>query len=232
MKINYNGEIVSEISISPLSQGFNYGNGFFTTIKVINGNPENMNLHLKRIVSSLIFFNFDLDISNFEKDIVNLVNCNNLSLARVKIIIFMDIEKPSYLITCSTLNIENNPVDLKISEFIRGNEPIYSFKSINYMTNFTKPYIIFKDHRDRVLETGFANIFCEAKDIVYTPPLTLPILPGTYREALIKKGFVNGKKIVEKDIYVDDLYGFDRLFLTNSIRGIQYVRSVNNHLFK
>ena len=51
----YNGEFVAEkdVSISSNSRAFNYGDGFFETIKIINSKPFNFTCHIQRIQLAL-----------------------------------------------------------------------------------------------------------------------------------------------------------------------------------
>ena len=51
----YNGRFISQsdISISLSSRAFNYGDGFFETIKIINSKPFNFVSHLNRINHAL-----------------------------------------------------------------------------------------------------------------------------------------------------------------------------------
>ena len=54
-KINFNGELVSEekILFNKTKRAFNYGDGFFETIRVVNGKSIFIERHFKRIVIGL-----------------------------------------------------------------------------------------------------------------------------------------------------------------------------------
>ena len=232
MKIVYNGEILDESDsrVSILSPGFNYGDGFFTTIKVINKNPKLFDLHLERIKKSLSFYEYDLKLPNFNQLILELLEINDLNNSRLKIIFFRDVSKISYIIYCNNLTEDSKPIELTLSKFIRGDEEIHRYKSLNYYSNLHNPYTLFKDWEDRVLETGFANIFMIKDDHIFTPPITLPILPGVYRSFLLGIENILGYKIREKEITVKELYSADGIFLTNSIREILPVKSFNKSI--
>lgn len=230
MKSIYNNKVIDnkDLLVSPLSQGFSFGNGFFTTIKVKNRVPENLELHLKRIRDSLDYFSFNIGDTNIEKQISNILELNNLSDARVKITFFQDVDSASYIISCSKLVLDRENIRITISDNIRGNNELYKYKSLNYYTNLKSFYTIFKDHKGRVLETGFANIFILKSDAIYTPPISLPILPGTYRQMLLNKGKILGLEVKEKELYLEDLTSCNEIFLTNSIRGVMPVNMINN----
>ncbi len=72
-----------------MSKGFNYGEGFFTTIKVENKVPENFELHLARIKSSLDYFSFTTELPDFINLIDSILKANKLKDARIKITFFI-----------------------------------------------------------------------------------------------------------------------------------------------
>lgn len=233
MKIIYNGEIFNEDNffISPLSKGFNYGDGFFTTIKVLNGKAQNLDLHIKRIKDSLNFFRYSIDIPKIKELIqLGLVH-NNLTDARIKITFFNDKDRVSYVLFYQKLVADNSPVELKVSPFYRGNSELYRYKSLNYYENLKSGLTIYKDYKNRILETGFANIFIIKKNKILTPPETMAILPGTYRRFLLEKKELNGYIILEKSITLRDLKKSQEVFITNSIRGIVPVNKIEEKTY-
>ncbi len=226
----YNNILTQEkdLNISPTSPGFTYGEGFFTTIKVEALKPENLDLHIKRIESSLLYFSFKIKLPNIADLINTLLVSNKLTNARVKIVFFQDLQTVSVLFLCQNLIIDNNFIELTTSEYIRGNDPIYKYKTLNYYSNLKSWDKIFLDHKNRILETGFANIFIIKDDRIITPPATLPILPGTYRNYLLNLGSVHKYKIIEEEIYTQDLFTSEGVFITNSIKGIVPVSKIDN----
>lgn len=232
MKIIYNGNVVeeNELKISPLSSGFNYGEGFFTTIKVENGVPRHIDLHIKRVKNSIQFFNFNFIIPNLIKNIDIILKENSLKNARIKLTIFRDINRVSYILFCNKLQQNTYKETLTISEYIRGNDEIFKYKSLNYYNNLQNLDTIFIDHKNRLLETGFANIFLIKNGGIYTPPNNLPILPGTYREYLLLLKQIEGYNIIEKDIYKTDIKHCDGFFITNSIRGMVCIKQIENYI--
>ncbi len=230
MRIIYNGTVVDreELNISAICNGFNYGEGFFTTIKVLNKKPHNLNLHIIRVKNSLKYFNFDIDLPEMGDLIDLLLIKNNLVDARLKLTFFKDLAGISYILYCEKLDIVKMEHNLSISKYIRGNSPIFSFKSLNYYSNLKSSQILFIDHKNRLLETGSSNIFLMFDNKIYTPPLTLPILPGTYREYLLSLN-IPGYTFNEKELYLDDVKNCDGMFITNSLRGIEAVINIDEY---
>lgn len=230
MKIIYNGTVVEKekLKISALCNGFNYGEGFFTTIKVINNKAQNLNLHISRINKSIKFFNFDIELPKIEDQITRLLNKNNLKDAKIKITFFKDITCISYIIYCEKLTLLKSDHDLTISRFIRGNDPVFRYKSLNYYSNLNSSNTLLIDHKDRLLETGYANIFLIFDNIIYTPPKSLPILPGVYREYLLSLNMHN-YIFREKELFLSDIKKCGGMFITNSLRGIEAVKSIDEY---
>src|SRR3989339_463739 len=75
--------------------------------------------------------------------------------------------------------------------------------------------VIFLNEKKEVTEGAITNIFIEKKGKYYTPPVSSGLLPGVYREYLLKE-----KKAVQQILKIKDLKLADRIYLVNSVRGI------------
>lgn len=73
--------------------------------------------------------------------------------------------------------------------------------------------VILWNERGEITETKIANICLELDGVLYTPPVTSGLLPGCYREHLLKKG-----SIVERSLQLADLHRATRIVLVNSLR--------------
>jgi para-aminobenzoate synthetase/4-amino-4-deoxychorismate lyase len=78
-----------------------------------------------------------------------------------------------------------------------------------------------------VLEGSRANVFIVRGRTVSTPPLDGEILPGVARSGLLEVAEEYGIEVVEERFDLDALIGADEVFLTNSLRGIEPVRSID-----
>ena len=68
----------------------------------------------------------------------------------------------------------------------------------------------------QITETSIANIFLEKEGSLFTPPVECGLLPGTLRASMLKK-----KEVNEKILSLDDFLIADRIFVGNSVRGLQ-----------
>jgi len=75
--------------------------------------------------------------------------------------------------------------------------------------------VVFSNKEKQITEGSFTNIFIEKAGVLYTPPLSSGLLPGTFREQLLKE-----KKVFEKVLYPEDLVEADAIYIGNSVRGL------------
>jgi para-aminobenzoate synthetase/4-amino-4-deoxychorismate lyase len=78
-----------------------------------------------------------------------------------------------------------------------------------------------------VLEAGWANVSAVRGGTLYTPPLDGRILPGTTRAALLELAAAEGIETYEQPLPTEDLITAEETFLTGSIRGIEPALSLD-----
>jgi para-aminobenzoate synthetase/4-amino-4-deoxychorismate lyase len=67
-----------------------------------------------------------------------------------------------------------------------------------------------------ITESTRANVVAEIGGVLYTPPVRCGLLPGTLRQHLLDRG-----TLTERILTLDDIKSARRLFLANSLRGMQ-----------
>lgn len=228
MKILYNNRLENELEITPLSRGFQFGDGFFTTIKVVDGIGDNLDLHLKRVEESFYYFDYQCELPNLEESITRVLKANSLKNCRIKAIYFRDLEGVSSLYIPGELPKEVESATLNFSKYYRGNNPIFKYKSLNYYPNLQDAYRVILNSDGNVLETGIGNIFIIEGNKIITPPKDLPLLPGTYRERIVNLKSIGDFTISEEIISKERLIEADEIFFTNSLRGIVGVNKLED----
>jgi para-aminobenzoate synthetase / 4-amino-4-deoxychorismate lyase len=78
-----------------------------------------------------------------------------------------------------------------------------------------------------VLETSRANVFAVRDGALLTPPLDGRIVPGVTRARVLDLARAAGRETREERLTVADLLAADEVFLTNSIRGVEPVHSLD-----
>ena len=82
------------------------------------------------------------------------------------------------------------------------------------------------DDDGSVLETGRASLFLVHDDGVLTPPLDGRILPGTGRARVIDQLLEAGIPVIQRRLSTDDVARASEVFVTNALRGVVPVTSV------
>ena len=83
------------------------------------------------------------------------------------------------------------------------------------------------DDDGSVLETGRASLFVVHDDGVHTPPLDGRILPGTGRARVIDQLLEAGIPVIQRRLIVDDVARAAEVFVTNSLRGVVPITSID-----
>jgi len=83
------------------------------------------------------------------------------------------------------------------------------------------------DRDGTVLEASRANVFAVRGGVLLTPPVDGRIIAGITRRAVIEIARAAGRELREGRLSVADLQGAEEVFLTNSVRGVEAVRSVD-----
>jgi len=82
---------------------------------------------------------------------------------------------------------------------------------------------------NRLAEGCISNVFLVKDSVLYTPPVSTPVLAGVARKAVCRIAAEDSIKLVEKDLYIDDVLSANEIFLTNVIMEIMPVNSVEKH---
>ncbi len=78
-------------------------------------------------------------------------------------------------------------------------------------------------------EGSISNVFTVRDDMLSTPPLDTPVLPGIARGVVLELAARLGLKAREAALTIDDLLDADEVFLTNAIMQVMPVVRVEMH---
>ncbi len=255
----YNGRIskAGKPLISPDNRSFRYGDGFFETMKLMNGKVILADHHFERLFASLDLLHFQKP-SYFTPDylyghICLLAKKNyHHKMARVRITIFRgdgglyDVENhfPHHLIQTWQLNPANN--HLNENGLVIGVYPdakkvcdhFSSVKSNNYL-GYAMGALWAKQQKyndaillnpyGRVADATIANVFVVKEGMVKTPALTEGPINGIMRRYLLERMQKENIPVEEGALTLEELEQASELFLTNSIYGIRWVRQLGQN---
>lgn len=253
--INHNGMIQneSEVSLGVDNRGFQYGDGLFETLRVIDHKVVFWEDHYFRLMASMRVLRMEIpmDFSPefLEAEILKTVAANGFEngAASVKINVFR-VAGGRYLPTHRDVQYIISTKKLEHQFYISAN-PNYTVKlfkdhyqisgllstlkttsknlsvlgSIYAQENEYDNCLILNEHK-MVVEALNSNLFLVKEDEIKTPPLSEGCLNGIIRKKLIEIiEKTDGLTLKEERISPFELQKADELFLTNSLMGIQSV---------
>jgi len=183
-----------------------------------------LNYHLQRLRESAEYFSFEIDISHI---------CTRLRMAeqnfsrypqRVRLGV-----SPSGQARIETTRLKPFPVPYRIR---LAKEPINRENRFLYhKTTHRQVYeaalrqapgytdVLLWNEQGEVTESCIANIVVEKNGQFITPPIESGLLPGTYRQWMLKQG-----KIVEDRLTLSDLQKCNKIYLINAVRGMWEIK--------
>ena len=241
----FNGRLVKDasLSIDPTERGLLLGDGLFETIAVFNGKAIWLDDHLQRLRASAATLGLTADRTSIEAAVSDLLSQaqDRHGIMRVTLTrgpgvrgLAAEGSNPSLLVTLSPWIGKSlfAPVKL-VTSSIRRNEtsPASRLKTLSYIDNILAAReaaskgcddALFLNTRGNVAATTIANLFALRGDRITTPPVSAGILPGIARKKLL--AFAKGE---ERELAPADLKEADAVFLTNSLRLIRPVHSLD-----
>ena len=214
-------------------EGLQFGRGVFETIRV-GDEPQFLRQHLDRLRLGMTFLSIGREIC--EEDITSLIktfeikNCILKIIATAQNLVLTTRENPYSEATYQ------QGYKLKVSAIRRNpSSPSVAIKSISYIDNILAREDANKHGYDdalllntegKVAECSAFNIFWVKAGKLYTPDVACGILPGIMRQHVLSL-----HDVCEGSFSLDDLYGADEVFITNSVAGTMKVTVVDDHIF-
>lgn len=251
---------VYEPSISFANRAFRYGDSLFESIRYCNGKVMFLADHVKRIKLGMTTLRMNVPneftTANIEVLILHLISENNLSKkdARVRLTIIRNegghytpetndisflieteaIETKGYVLNQKGLWVDiyaeiKKPVN-KISNLKTGSALLYVMAGIAKNSVKLDDCFIINEHGN-IIETINSNIFIVKNGVLYTSPLSEGCIDGVMRKQILAIAQANKILTFEQTITTNTLMNGDEVFLTNAIRGIQWVGQFKNKFY-
>lgn len=247
----------AKVPVSFDSRSFRYGDSLFESIRVINTRPMFLQQHLNRLSLSATALKMEplvaLTSDSMEKGIQQVINSNKyFKGCRIRLTIFRDgggfyrpesnkanvlieafsLEEESWQLNSKGLTIDIYPDYLKSLNPLHchksGNSMLYVMASIWATEKKVNDCLILNEN-NYICEATSSNVFIFKDNNLITPSLSEGCIPGIMREVVIDLALKMGITVFD-DTYLSkhELTGADEVFLTNAIKGIQYVVAYKN----
>ncbi|WP_162817919.1 aminotransferase class IV [Niabella yanshanensis] len=256
-KICHNGTYKNESEpiIRAGNKSYRYGDGFFETLKVWKGAILFETYHQKRIEKSLDILQYarpaHFSITPIFSQVIQLCEKNGcVHAARVRLSfshgnggLFDGDDQLQYIIEAWPLEPANNHFNENglvtgfFREIKKSCDSYANIKSASALlytvaANYSRLHqwndCIIWNQRENICETIIANLFWIKDNRIYTPALTEGCVDGVMRSFLIDQIGT----VTETPCRTEDLLGADEVFLTNAIRGIRWVKSIEEVNYK
>ncbi|MES2330239.1 MAG: aminotransferase class IV [Bacteroidota bacterium] len=242
--------------ISPDNRSFRYGDGFFETMKMVNGKIILKDYHFERLFTSLDQLKFQKPAyftpAYLREQVAALAEKNNhQKLARIRLTIFRgegglyDVTDhfPHHLIQTWELNpaintLNENGLILGIFKEARKICDHFShIKNNNYLA-YTMAALWAKEQKlndalllnpyDRISDATIANVFIVKDGVIKTPAISEGCVSGVMRRHILQSLRKENMPVEETQLQIEDVLQASEIFLTNAIYGIKWVKQLGD----
>jgi len=251
----YKGQYLdsSQPTISYQNRAFRYGDGFFETIRVINGKPRFLNGHFERVKDSLKAYKMKapdgFSLESWQAEIQQLLDKNEITEGGRVRVTFSRSSGGFYLpkdneaeYVIEAFPLDNNLFELNghgkkvdiFPDIQKQITPLSVFKSVNceiyiqaalFAREKNIDDALIQNTKNGIIEATTSNLFIVSNGVLYTPGLSDGCIAGTMRMEVINVALDAGVKVYECSLSPQHLLAADEIFLTNAIRGVQWVSS-------
>ncbi len=250
----YRGEYVlrNQAVIQVDDRAHRFADGFFESIRIINGRAQFLDNHFARIeatIKALKIQPHDFSFEVLSQHIQGLLQRNAIFDGGRMRITFFRKAKGFYLPKGNDLdymieveNLPNNLFELnetgkvidiytevkkdpnKYAGFKTLNAQLYVMASI-YAEEKNWDDALIQNTKQAIIESTNSNLFLVSNGVLYTPALTDGCIGGTMRMQIINLAVQSKLKVYECTMTPQTLLSADEVFLTNAIKGIEWVAS-------
>lgn len=251
----FNGEVIDANTpfLDASNRGFKYGDALFESIRIVNGKPIFMEGHISRLFEGMQVLGIERPIEysidyfrNHISKLIELISITEGGRARLTVFRGGDgfftptentpsftLEVIPYVHNFYSLNEDGMSVDIypeikkpvnKLSIYKTGSSLLYVMSGIYARENKLDESLIVND-KGNIIEASNANLFIVSNGVLYTPTLADGCLAGVMRMQIINLALEHKIKVYECSLTPQNLLVADEVFLTNTIKGPQWVGS-------
>ena len=198
--------------------------GIFTTMWIF-GKPAKIlffKSHIKNLIKSLQIYG--IKKRSLDKNILEIINKNLSRKINYNHLLRVAVNKKIISISLREKVIPKSNFDLKLIKLKRENSQYKNLKYKKILSHLKKLDNSKSDigliSNKKILETGTSNLLFVKHNKIYTP------IKGYYEGNTFKFFKSRIKKIIKKDIFVNDLKSYDEILLVGSGKGIASIKTI------
>ncbi|MDQ7090998.1 MAG: aminodeoxychorismate lyase [Methylococcales bacterium] len=248
-----NGQPQTQINVA--DRGFQYGDGLFETIEILNSQLVFFEQHLQRLIQGCERLLFPpLDRQRITEEALH--SAKNCSHGILKIIITRGTggrgyQQPQTIIPTRVLSrhpfpdypdsFQKQGINVKLcQQRLALNPTLAGLKHLNRLeqvlaraewSDLAIQEGLMRDLNGHVIEGTMSNIFFVTDNKLYTPSLEQAGIAGIMRGFVLEKAATLGIECQQGIVTLQTLLAADEIFMTNSIIGIWAVNQLDAHVF-
>ncbi len=241
------------------NRAFQYGDGLFETLRVIRGTPCFLDHHLARVTKGGEVLGIipppEFTVSALRASIQTLLRENGVTQSgRLRLTLFRERggtyrpegDRGEWLAEIrgwDGAGYEWNEMGKELGDFPDipiHKTPLSPFKTTNALVNVMASLrgrkkgwddCLLWNSASRPVETTSSNVFAVFDGELYTPPLGEGCVDGVMRHVVLGLAAEWGVVAHEAPLGARDLLGADEVFLTNAVKGIQWVERYRSAVY-
>lgn len=247
-----NGHLISiyEPGVTFANRAFRYGDSLFETIRLCNNKIMFLRDHINRVKLGMTVMRMNVpaefNTENIQELIIHLLKHNtHAPNARIRLTVFRneggfytpETNDISFLIESDeiqgeyTLNQRGHWVDIyadikkplhKLSNLKTGNALLYIMAGLSKQSMKLDDCLLVNENGS-ICEAISSNLFVVKNGTIYTPPLNEGCVAGIMRKQVMHLAAESKILTFESNISTYTLMNADEVFLTNAIKGVQWV---------
>jgi branched-subunit amino acid aminotransferase/4-amino-4-deoxychorismate lyase len=235
------------------NRSFRYGDGLFESMRLVNGKLSFAQRHMSRLMTGVTLLQMRLP-DNFvtislEDWCKKLAERNGIKGgARVRLSVFRNdggyyhpivndaswllemwpFDHNEYVLNDKGMSVElyqdiRKPIN-KLSTLKTANSQLYVLAAL-YAKKMNVDDAILINHNGNVIEATGSSLFAVKNGVLYTSPLSEGCVAGVMRSVIMEIAKENRIAVYEVPLPLSIMLNSDEIFLTNAVRGIQWVSS-------
>ena len=235
----FNGTFVEKyLNLDPADRGLLLGDGIFETIAVRNGRAIWLNKHIERMTNATVELGLELDEAQLRIAVELVLHRSEHRYEVMRLTLTRGVTprglaafgtRPSLFVSLLPLDLAKQPQQLKLATSkIRRNEtaPSSRLKTLSYVDGIAAAREVMNEADDALMLNTAGHVACSTVSNLFimrgseliTPQIGEGILPGITRAKIIEHVGEIGFNARSAIVTLDEVYGADAVFLTNSLR--------------
>jgi branched-subunit amino acid aminotransferase/4-amino-4-deoxychorismate lyase len=249
----HKGEFLNDSAthIAKDNRAFRFADGFFESMRIVNGKALFLDNHYARIIATANALKIrpteGFSIESLRAQVQELLQRNGINEGgRMRITFYRKStgfylpkqDEMTYFIEAEPLPDNEfvlNPIGRQVDIFMDFKKEVNKlsvYKTLNcqlyvqaaiHARDKGLDEALIQNNKLSIIESNSSNLFIVSNGVLYTPTLDDGPVAGTMRMNIINLALENKIKVYECTLNPHNLLAADEMFLTNAVRGIEWV---------